>query len=291
MTRDAHDRVAGHADSPEPTDLEPTDLESIGPEPIDPEPIDPEPIARTEALGTVAQTSTRWTMSRRRIDEWMDDPNLDPARHAAALAGLRRLNRISLVASQMMRFLENQLDDRRDAPVQLLDIASGSGDLPLHWARHWRMRRPLRVTLSDRSELPLQEACRVAKSFGCELQTIHSDWGNLPTDRVYDVATCSLFLHHLEPAEVVSLVTKLTGIARRVVLCDLVRSRFNLSSVAIASRLVSRSDVVHHDATASIRGAYRPAEWRHLFRQVTSEQIEIRRLHPARMIAVLPGNP
>lgn len=228
-------------------------------------------------------------MPRHRIDEWMDEPGLDPIRHAHALAGLRRLNRVSFVASRMLRFLETHLPDTGDAPVQLLDIASGSGDLPLHWARHWRMRRPLRVTLSDRSELPLREAGAVAEGFGCHVETLHTDWSALPTDRIYDVATCSLFLHHLDPHEVVLLLCKLTQIARQVVICDLVRSRFNLVSVAAAARLVSRSDVVHHDAAASIRGAYRPAEWRHLFSEVTSKTITVRRLHPSRMIAILPG--
>lgn len=63
--------------------------------------------------------------------ELMDDPGLDPAAHAQALRGLRRLNTLSNAAapirSAVLGLLSAAGEDPRRASV--IDIATGSGDL------------------------------------------------------------------------------------------------------------------------------------------------------------------
>src|SRR4051812_37389748 len=61
----------------------------------------------------------------------MAAPGLDPAEPRLALAGLARVNRISRSAAILrppIRRLARELSGR---PVRILDIATGSGDVPL----------------------------------------------------------------------------------------------------------------------------------------------------------------
>ena len=85
---------------------------------------------------------------RRREPEWMDDPSIGAAEHDAALRGLARLN---IVSRSHAILWPRVVDAARSAnragrPLRVLDVATGSGDLPLamaHLARkaglemHW----------------------------------------------------------------------------------------------------------------------------------------------------------
>src|SRR5207253_9483209 len=72
---------------------------------------------------------------RRREPELMDEPGLDPAAHAQALRGLRRINRLSRssgLAWRAIRALAGELPAR---PLRILDVASGGGDVAIGVAR------------------------------------------------------------------------------------------------------------------------------------------------------------
>jgi SAM-dependent methyltransferase len=61
------------------------------------------------------------------IPELMDDPALDPAEHRRALAGLARLNRVSDSPGVLWPAVRELA---RGGPVRVLDVATGSGDVP-----------------------------------------------------------------------------------------------------------------------------------------------------------------
>jgi hypothetical protein len=84
---------------------------------------------------------------------------------------------------------------------------------------------------------------------------------DLPAQREYDVVMCSLFLHHLTDDQATVVLAKMaTGARRLVTASDLIRSRMGLAIAWGASRLLTRSPVVHTDAVRSVRAAFTRGE-------------------------------
>lgn len=194
---------------------------------------------------------------RDRIDERMDDPALDPAEHRRALAGLARLNRVSDSAGVLWPALRALA--RGGAPVRVLDVATGSGDVPRALAA--RAARAGLTNLSftgcDLSPTAVEAAARAAPG----LTFFAHDAVRDPLPPGYDAVTCSLFLHHLSAAEAETVLGRMAAAANRLVLVnDLDRSRFSYLAVWAACHLLTRSPVVRCDGPASVRSAFTAEE-------------------------------
>jgi SAM-dependent methyltransferase len=195
--------------------------------------------------------------TRRRITELMDDPALDPAEHRRALAGLARLNRFSNSAGVLWPALA-KLARELGRPVRVLDVATGSGDVPRALqTRAQRAGLALELTGCDLSPIAIAEAARA----GGAVRFFTHDVLHSPLPAGFDVVSCSLFLHHLGEEDAVILLERLQSAAEHLVLVnDLARSRFNFCAVWLASHLLTRSRVVRFDGPASVRSAFTPAE-------------------------------
>ena len=226
------------------------------------------------------------TFPRSRIPERMDDPSLPEADHRRALVGLARLNRVSGVSRAIYRRLKKYAKRSATRPLRVLDVACGSGDLPIDWAtRAARDGWPLHVTGVDVSEVAIEAMCRRAGRLGVDVGAMRRDCLTAPLPPGFDIVTCSLFMHHLDDAAAVRLLQSMRAAAGQAVLvCDLERSRVNLALVSIAARLLTRSDVVRHDAAASVRAAYTRDEFRELLQRATAEQARIEPLFPCRFL-------
>ena len=71
---------------------------------------------------------------------------------------------------------------------------------------------------------------------------------------------------------------------RLVLVNDLNRSRFNLGLVTTASRLLTRSRIVHHDGPASVRAAFTMAEALQLAVQAGLANAEVAPQFPCRWL-------
>ncbi len=218
--------------------------------------------------------------------EAMDASDLDPRRHEQALAGLVRLNRWSGVARLLWPEVARAARAAHGT-IELLDVAAGAGDVPVALARRARAAGlPLRVTALDRSATALEHAARRARAAGVELHTLQADAlapGGLPCRA--DVVTCSLFLHHLDPDAAPRLLRAAADAARRrLLVCDLRRSRAGLALAATASHLASRSPVVHADAPASVRNAWTPTEALELAARAGLQGARVRHVFPQRWL-------
>lgn len=226
---------------------------------------------------------------RRRQPEIMDDPNLDGPSHQAALAGLRRLNRWSLADRTIWNAIRPVLDDLHHAattPLSLLDLASGGGDVPIRLARRvQRSSHQLEITGCDISDQAVAFASAAAQAAKVSVDFFVHDVVTNHLPREYDIVTCSLFLHHLEAPEVVTVLRHMREAARRmVVVSDLVRSRAGYAVVYGATRVLSRSPVVHIDGPRSVEGAFQPGELRDLFAEAgMGDGLRITRQWPVRM--------
>src|SRR5436190_1132797 len=100
---------------------------------------------------------------RERVHELMDDPGLDPAEHRLALAGLARINRISRSADILWPPVARLACRTSGRPVRILDIATGSGDVPLSLVRKaGRAGVPVDVAGCDISPTAVRAATEAA---------------------------------------------------------------------------------------------------------------------------------
>lgn len=193
--------------------------------------------------------------------ELMDEPGLDPELLRAALVGLRRLNRASMCGPFLWRLIAQEAQTL-SRPIRVLDVACASGDWVIDAARRARTAG-IRAEFSgcDLNTASIELAEREARSKGVSCSFFARDAIRGEGFGEYDVVVSSLFLHHLTDADAVSLLSRMRRSATRlVVVNDLVRSRLNLWMVGVASRMLTRSPIVHSDAMISMRAAFTRSE-------------------------------
>ena len=234
----------------------------------------------------MASASTR---ERRVAPELMDVPGLDPAAHAAALAGLRRINAWSGTVRQMARPLLAVARHGGLTKLTLLDIACGGGDVPVGVAQTMAQHGiEVELMLVDASATALRVAQALARQAGIPCQTVQADaLGPLPVPAA-DAVTSSLYLHHVAARrDAVSLLRQMAACARRiVVVSDLQRSRVGLALAWTACRVLSRSAIVHHDGPASVRAAWTCEELADLAAEAQLRGAQVRPAWPWRLLLV-----
>ncbi len=214
----------------------------------------------------------------------MDDPALDPGEHAHALAGLARVNRLSLAGWAHRPALRRAHRRLAGVPVRVLDVASGGGDGAIALAR-WAARRgvPVSLALADVSPRALGLAERRAGAAGVAVDTVTLDAVRDPLPAC-DLVTCSLFLHHLAEPDVVRLLSNMRAACSGVIsVSDLRRTAWGTALAVTVPRLLTRSPVVHTDAVISARAAFTPGELSGLAHQAGLSDAKVRPCFPSRM--------
>jgi 2-polyprenyl-3-methyl-5-hydroxy-6-metoxy-1,4-benzoquinol methylase len=204
--------------------------------------------------------------TRCRRPELMDQPGLDYSRHAEALRGLARINKVSRSDAILWSPLKRLARDRghRDAPLRLLDLACGGGDLAIALARRAaRERLAIQIEGCDLSAQAIEFARHQAETRGqaekVRFFVLDALRDPLPTD--HDVICCSLFLHHLDESGAVALLRRMAAASRRLVLVnDLIRSRLGSLLAWVGCHVFTRSPIVHWDGPASVAAAFSPSE-------------------------------
>ncbi|MGC2111737.1 MAG: methyltransferase domain-containing protein [Candidatus Korobacteraceae bacterium] len=215
-------------------------------------------------------------MRRKVIPELLDDDAGTASEIAATLVDLRHINDWfggTRTTFELLRRVASEGDLRE---MSVLEVGAGAGDVPLAARRKFaRLGIDLRVTLLDRSwsHLPANGTASVS-----------GDALHLPfRDEVFDVISSSLFVHHLEPDVLRRFCCEALRVCRRAVLInDLIRSPLHLALV-YAGLPLFRSHITWHDAPASVRRAYTPAEMRQMFAGLTARRVAISRHYLYRM--------
>jgi ubiquinone/menaquinone biosynthesis C-methylase UbiE len=203
------------------------------------------------------------TLSERRSDvaERLDTAGADDEQVAGALDDLARINKL-LLGTRLTYAGVRDLCARLPpgAPLSLLDVGCGGGELTASVADlAARSGRPVSAVAVDRNPAIVAHARR---RFGSRLDVRQGDILGLElADDSFDVAMCSLLLHHLEPEQAVRALHELGRVARvGVVVNDLVRSRIGLAGAHVLVRLLTRNPITRNDAVLSVRRAYTRAE-------------------------------
>ncbi len=203
--------------------------------------------------------------TRRRQDEWMDDPAADPIQLEKSLRFIRRVNAWLGYTRATLRHLDRFARRwERGREVRILDVATGSADVPLAVLR-WAAKRghDVRIVAVDLGARICDAAAQAARAAGVsaeKLQVLQADATRLPfADGSFDYAMTSMFLHHLDEEQVVQVLREMDRVSSRGILAaDLVRRRrayFWISLLTLAA-----NPMVRHDARLSVAQAFSRAE-------------------------------
>jgi SAM-dependent methyltransferase len=238
----------------------------------------------TNGVGIVPSVCVK---ERVREPELMDQPGLDPGMHQQALVGLRRVNRISGTVRQLWQPIRRLAAEFPERPIRVLDLASGGGDVASGVARQAR-RANLTVEVDgcDVSPVAVKHAADQARCFGLDnVRFFKLDALQDPLPDSYDVVTCSLFLHHLEPWDAMHVLRRMAEATRHLVLVDdLRRSVLGYALAWVGCRILTRSPIVHTDGPRSVAAAFTSDEAAELAYQAGLTRFSLTRHWPERFL-------
>ena len=248
------------------------------------------PLAASARTGNQERERQSRSLVRRvAAEELLDQGGHDRAELAANLHDIRTVNRLAGGVSTVLRHLPGLLGQLpRGRPVEILDLATGCGDIPLRitaWADH--QGRSLHLTVTDRSPEILAEARRTLAGVPGVTFTVCDARAVPMPERSFDIVLCSLTLHHFAPEEAVQVLREMDRLARiGFIVNDIRRCLSGFVAAWVTSRLATRNRLTRHDMPLSIRRAYTPDELRGLLRQAGIEDASVT-THPLfRMAAV-----
>jgi ubiquinone/menaquinone biosynthesis C-methylase UbiE len=221
-------------------------------------------------------------MIRCRTPELIDEPTLDPHAHAHALRALNRVNRLLGIDHRLYAGITRFGPADR---LSVLDLGSGGGGfLGYLFKRRGGKATPPLLGL-DCSALALSQA---ETWYDGAVRPVLADARRIPmANNSVDVVTCSLFLHHFDEADIVSIFREAARVARRgLVMSDLSRSRLALVLTWTVTRLLSRSRVFHVDGPRSVRAAFHPGELAAMARQAGLAGVRVKRRFPFRLMLI-----
>ncbi|TAM99070.1 MAG: methyltransferase domain-containing protein [Rhodanobacteraceae bacterium] len=219
------------------------------------------------------------------VGELMDDPALAAQAHHIALRGLQRINRVSRTAAVLWPRIERILSSSPNTRASLLDVACGGGDLAIAIAQRSRQRGlVLQVQGCDFSDTALQHASQAATRVGVPVKFFGMDvTAELPPQH-YTFITCTLFLHHLTDARIVTLLRTLAGHSDHLLVSDLIRGQTGYLLAWMGTKLLSRSPIVHEDGLRSVRAALTLHEARKLATEARLNGARFERHWPQRFL-------
>ncbi len=204
---------------------------------------------------------------RRRFQEFIDLPleNYSLSEYSGNLADIRKVNRfLGGYYAVLKRFSSLlQPDARRlTRPIRVLDVATGSADIPaaiVKWARGKGL--PIEVTAIDSNLFAVREAAAFTTAYP-EITVAVADGLSLPFENgSFDIVLCVKTLHHLSDEETVRLLKEIYRVAAvGYMVMDLRRSRLAWSLITVLTRFFSRNRLTRHDGPMSVLRSYTVTE-------------------------------
>ncbi len=192
-----------------------------------------------------------WSLSSRSRElELLDLGRVSGTELRTNLGDLARLNRLPGGASASRAAIRRLV--RPAAAPQVLDVGTGSADLPMVFAAEgWTV-----VALEADPEVAARARERVGTAH--RVRVLEGDARRLPFDAAsVDVVHASLLLHHLDPPAAVAALREMARVARiGVVVNDLRRGWLPLLATGVAVAALGRCRATRHDGLLSVRRAY-----------------------------------
>ncbi len=192
-----------------------------------------------------------WTPERRDDPELMDAPGLPAAEVEDAYRVLRRVNKqlgnLRTIRLEFLRFLLEVFPLPVSSKITVLDVGSGSGDIP-QAIRAIQPGLDLQVIALDR------DASAVASARRRDLEVVRGDALNIPfDDRSIDLVIAVKFAHHFHGQGLDRLLGEMARVARhRVVVLDIRRHWLAYWGFRAWSLVFTSNRLVRHDGPLSV---------------------------------------
>lgn len=195
--------------------------------------------------------------------ELMDLPQPITAELEKDLANLASLNRYFGSHRLIRHFLARWL--KPGAVYRILDLATGAGDVPrliAIWAREQGIS--VTVVAVDANAATVEIARRQSTALP-EIEWVHADALRFTPGESFDIACCSLALHHFSTEDAVRLLRQCRKLSHGgVLVADLERSRLAQFGIWLVTQFVYREPMTRFDGRLSIRRAFSGDEFRTL---------------------------
>ncbi len=224
------------------------------------------------------------------IIEMMDDLAQDDAGLRRSLADIRRINTILGWRRYAVGAVARRVRASGMRSFSLLDLASGSADIPLAIA-DWANRSGIaaRIVVSDIHPVMLAVAREQTRTTPTvTVETCDALNPHYP-DGSFDIALCTLALHHFAPEDAAQILRSMARVGRHVMVFDLARARLAYLGALVMTRGLRMDPITRFDAPASVRRAYTATELRALAKQAGLRGDRVGMRFPFRLTLDTPG--
>jgi 2-polyprenyl-3-methyl-5-hydroxy-6-metoxy-1,4-benzoquinol methylase len=187
--------------------------------------------------------------------ELMDRPQPVTAELVSDLRNLRQLNRHFGSYALITHFLRRWIQP--GAQLRVLDLATGSGDIPRLVIDHARKAgATVTVDAVDQQSSTLEIARGLSADYP-EIDFKQADVLSFGEEAQYDIVLCSLALHHFDETAAVRLLECCRRLSRRFVLVsDLRRGFLATVGVYLLTALIYREAMTRTDARLSAERSF-----------------------------------
>jgi SAM-dependent methyltransferase len=228
-------------------------------------------------------------MKRSTEKEMMDLPGQPRELLADDLRNLRIINHYLGGYRNVLRGLARLVNEQRLDRFTLLDLGTGSGDIPAVIAR-WARRQQIAARISglEREAATVEEAVDQTRSFP-EITILRGDATAPPFGAgSFDFVLTSQLLHHFKDEQIIALVRTWARLARRgIIVSDLVRHPVAYHGIRLLTKGFTRNVMTRTDAPLSVQRACTISEWRELLRRADVGRLRVRWMFPFRVLALI----
>jgi SAM-dependent methyltransferase len=228
-------------------------------------------------------------MKRSTEKEMMDLPGQPKELLAGDLRNLRIINRYLGGYRNVLRGLARLVNEQKLDRFTLLDVGTGSGDIPTVIAR-WARRQQIAAQISglEREAATVEEAVDQTRSFP-EITILRGDATAPPFGAgSFDFVLTSQLLHHFKDEQIIALLRTWARLARRgIIVSDLVRHPVAYHGIRLLTKGFTRNIMTRTDAPLSVQRACTISEWRELLRRADVGRLRVRWMFPFRVLALI----
>jgi 2-polyprenyl-3-methyl-5-hydroxy-6-metoxy-1,4-benzoquinol methylase len=195
--------------------------------------------------------------------EMMDRPQPVLAELERDLVRIRQLNRWFGSYRLVLGFIRRWI--RPDEKLRVVDLATGSGDIPrliVDYAR--QISAKVEIDALDWQPATLEIARKLSGNYP-EISYHEANILEGNSIAAYDIALCTLALHHFSNDDAVRLLRRCREVSKRLVLVSDLRRSFSLvAGVYLLTTLIFREPMTRYDARLSAIRAFSFSEMRDL---------------------------
>ena len=228
-------------------------------------------------------------MRRSAEPEMMDLPGQPRELLIDDLRNLRIINRYLGCHRNALRGLARAIGKANTRQLTLLDVGTGSADIPARIACWARLNNfAARISCLELEPTTVEQAAAQTRGLP-EISIIRGDALVPPFGaKRFDFVLASQLLHHFPDDRIVALLRNWAGLARRaVIINDLVRHPLAYQGIRLLTRGFTRNVMTLTDAPLSVKRALTVEEWRGLFRRADAGEFFVEWALPVRVLGVI----